>query len=562
MANMNSTPATAVAQPCAPVRMPVKLLAFSFLALALLFYYGSVLRVPLKQTHLLDLGPYPDAVEYFAQANSMLRHSMPTIQIGYDRLPSRYPPGYPVLMLPWLSFLPHNGIAAPFRANQTIGLLLLLSSCAFYFVIGRPLAGGLAPLLLATQPAFISYSRSSMSDLAGAGAVLCVVGLTYVGLTARRRCPIYIAAIVLGLSLSIRPQLLFFSPILVSIALLPQPVPSGKWLLHCVLVILTFALAASPYFILNTLQFGHPLTTGYDFWAPSFREQGAFSLRNIPQHLNMIRAELTLTREQFDVANLFGTGTYIVPAFMLLAICGLFYLRFSRFVISVFLAATVFLIATITFKYVDGRLYMPLQFLLVPLAVLPVESVIMGCINRRCSFAGMVLLFLFILSCIGYPSESDFKPKSGRAQAWDALHYANNKARPRRYEAQKEFSRLFRSAPGIVLSDIDPPYLNSLLPKPFIASPIDNQHNYCYSRAWRYGKPEAVQLVENGLRHATPVYALLLPSKDVDQDIKRLPSIQGYTWKRSEKSSTRALILILTKDFAAPTLDSVSRSVQ
>ena len=102
-------------------------------ALSLLFYYGTVLRVQLKQTDLLDLGPYPDAVEYFAQANSILKEGAPAIQIGYDKLPSRYPPGYPLLMIPWLSCLPHNGILAPFRTNQTIGLLLLIGGFSVLF---------------------------------------------------------------------------------------------------------------------------------------------------------------------------------------------------------------------------------------------------------------------------------------------------------------------------------------------------------------------------------------------------------------------------------------------
>jgi hypothetical protein len=57
--------------------------------LALLFYYGTVLRIDFKRTNFLDLGPYPDAVEYFAQANSILRYGAPTIQIGYDKLPSQ-----------------------------------------------------------------------------------------------------------------------------------------------------------------------------------------------------------------------------------------------------------------------------------------------------------------------------------------------------------------------------------------------------------------------------------------------------------------------------------------
>ena len=115
--------------------------------LALLFYYGAVLRIEFKRTYFLDLGPYPDGVEYFAQAKSILKEGAPTIQIGYDKLPSRYPPGYPILMIPWLKFLPHNGILAPFRTNQTIGLLLFAGSFVFYFAIGRPLAWRISSLV-------------------------------------------------------------------------------------------------------------------------------------------------------------------------------------------------------------------------------------------------------------------------------------------------------------------------------------------------------------------------------------------------------------------------------
>src|SRR5215472_14959181 len=151
--------------------------------LSLFFYYGTVLRVPLKRTDLLDLGPFPDGVEYFALANSILKEGAPTIQIAYDKLPSRYPLGYPILMIPWLAFLPHNGILAPFRTNETVGLLLLIGGFTFYFAIGRPLAGGLAALLIATQPAFITFSRSSMSDLSGAVAVVLAFALVYFGIS-------------------------------------------------------------------------------------------------------------------------------------------------------------------------------------------------------------------------------------------------------------------------------------------------------------------------------------------------------------------------------------------
>jgi hypothetical protein len=524
--------------------------------LALLFYYGAVLRIEFNRTDLLDLGPYPDAVEYFAQADSMLNDGVAVIQIGYDKLPSRYPPGYPLLMLPWLKLLPHNEILAPFRTNETIGLLLLISGFVFYVGIGRPLAGGLASLLLATQPSFVSFSRSSISDLSGGAVIVLAFALVYLGLAWRRRWLIYCAAIILGLSLCIRPQLLFMAPLLIAMALFPANVSWTKWFMHCCLALAVFAIAASPYFVLNTLEFGDPLKTGYEFWVPTLADkQAAFSLHNVPRQGGLIWSEITASWNQFRVANLFGTGTYAVPAFIFLSALGLAFVRVRRFEISAFLAGIVYIMATVTYTYVEGRFYLPVFFLWVPLAVLPSEWAVGQALKRRLSIWNVGVLALFLLSCIGYPSQSGFTPTGGRSQAWDALNYANVNGKSPRYEAQKEFSRIFRDAPGIVLSDIEPPYLNALLPKPFVAAPVDGNHDYRYSRVWHYGKAEAVQLVENGLGRASPVYALLLPSKDVDQDIRRLPSIQGYSWKRSNGTDTAAVIVTLTKDASAPSLE-------
>jgi len=510
--------------------------------------------VQLKRTDLLDLGPYPDAVEYFAQANSILKEGAPAIQIGYDRLPSRYPPGYPLLMIPWLRFLPHNGILAPFRTNQTVGLLLLIGSFALYFTIGWPLRGGLVTLLLATQPAFVSFSRSSMSDLSGGAVTLLAFALVYLGLAWRRRLLIYCAAIVLGLSLCIRPQLVFMAPLLIAMALFPANVSWTRWFMHCCLVIVVFAVASLPYFVFNAFEFGHPLKTGYSFWVPEWTETtGLFSVHNVPTQLAMLWSEITANWNEFRVANLFGTGTYIVPLFVVLALLGLTFVRVDRFTVSAFLGAGSYFIATLTYAFVDGRFYLPLFLLLVPLAILPAEWAISNALSLRFSLSTVAVLAVLLLTCLGYPSQSGFKPKRNRSQAWDALQYPDGKGKSRWYEAQKEFARTFKDEPGIVLSDIDPAYLNALLPKPFAAAPIDGKHYYSYSQLWHYGKPEAVQLVANGLGRATPVYALLLPSKDVDQDIKRLPVIQGYSWKRSNRTDTPAVIMTLTQDAAALT---------
>ena len=65
---------------------------------ALTFYYYAVLKVDYRESWLLDLG-HSDPAEYFAQARALLKDGWPSIQIGYDKLPSEYPLGYPVLTL-------------------------------------------------------------------------------------------------------------------------------------------------------------------------------------------------------------------------------------------------------------------------------------------------------------------------------------------------------------------------------------------------------------------------------------------------------------------------------
>src|SRR5881398_2748203 len=112
---------------------------------ALTFYSFAVLKIDYRKTALLDLGPHPDATEYFAQGRALLKDRWPSIQIGYDKLPSRYPVGYPALMLSWLKILPEaDSILAPFRTNQAIGLLLLLTVFGFYTYLAMPLTGGFA----------------------------------------------------------------------------------------------------------------------------------------------------------------------------------------------------------------------------------------------------------------------------------------------------------------------------------------------------------------------------------------------------------------------------------
>jgi hypothetical protein len=151
-------------------------------------------------------------------------------------------------------------------------------------------------------------------------------------------------------------------------------------------------------------------------------------------------------------------------------------------------------------------------------------------------------------------------PKGGRSQSWDALQYYKQHGKSIRYEAEKEFVKNFRAPPGIVLSDIDPVFLNALLPKAFIAAPLDGDHHYCYSRLWHYGTAEAIKLINRGLSRSMPIYALLLSSEHVDRGVERLPLINGHSWERSDKSSKKVVVMTLIDDSVTQKPASLSSS--
>ncbi|MFL6546819.1 MAG: hypothetical protein ACJ8LM_16775, partial [Candidatus Udaeobacter sp.] len=420
---------------------------------ALTFYYFAVLRIDYSKTMLLDLGPHPDATEYFAQAKALGRNAWPYIQIGYDKLPSRYPPGYPVLMLPWLKLLPGGDVVlAPFRTNETLGLLLLLAVFAFYAYLAMPLTGGFAALLLATLPGFFTFCRSSLSDISASVLVVLAFMFSYLGVKHERRWKIYLSAVLLGLSINIRIQSLFFAPLLLAIALLPVRGRRTQWFLHCAAVPAAFVLAASPVLVLNAIQFHSPFKTGYDFWIPYFSENHLFfSFRYVPKNAAALWNEFSLRPLGYHTANIFGTGTSFVPAFILLTCAGLFFIRFDRFVICAFLASLAFLAVILSHNYrlVDARYYLPLLILAIAVAVLPVTWAAKNLFIGRRIIIALAIFVLFGAACLGYPSRSSYNTRGfDRSQAWDALHFGDPPRTSLQFAAQRDFARLLKRQPG------------------------------------------------------------------------------------------------------------------
>ena len=455
-------------------------------------------------------------------------------------------------MLASLEILPKaDAVMAPFRTNEIIGLLLLLTVFVFYAYLSMPLTGGFAVLLLATLPSFFTFSRSSLSELSVSLFIVLAFMFAYLGVKEERRWKVYLSAVLLGLSLNIRIQSLFFAPLLLAMAMLPAKGMGLRWLLHCAAVPIVFLSAASPILIFNTIEFGSPFKTGYDFWVPYFSEKHLFfSFRYVPRNAGELWRQLTLQAHGYDAVDIFGTGTSFVAAFVLLSCVGTLFIRRSWFFCCALLAWLFPFFAGLCFLFgSDGRLYVPLLILMISVAVLPVAWAANNLFAGRRSVFAVAVLALFATACLGFPSRSGYKTRDiNRSQAWDALHFSPLPEKPIQFVAQKYFGSRFKREPGIILSDIDPVYLNALLPRHFIAAPIDGNHHYKWSKSWRYDRPQALALVQRGLSQSLPIYALFVSKREMEEKTGRLPRIDGYYWVPADDSSAKATILKLTPD--------------
>ena len=152
-----------------------------------------------------------------------------------------------------------------------------------------------------------------------------------------------------------------------------------RWFFHCAAVPVVFLLAASPIPVLNIMQFHSPFKTGYDFWTPYWSQywsekQPLFSLRYIPANAHGLWAEFALHPPRgYRDSNIFGTGTYFVPAFIALVCVGFFFMRITRYTSAAFLAGLSFLLVILSRnnQIAGVRYYLPLLIILIAVAVVP-----------------------------------------------------------------------------------------------------------------------------------------------------------------------------------------------
>jgi len=210
-----------------------------------------------------DLRPRPDALEYESGARNMLHGTGYYLVVEGRRYPPRYPPGFSVLLVPFLFAWdggPGSGIIAVL-ATALIGTALAIVTG---HLVAGPLAGLVAGVLLAASPAHVRLSRMVMSDVPSA-CVVASVGLVLVA--ALRRPPIRawalaVTGLLIGGATTIHAtNALLVIPAAVVVATL------GGGPARAATLALAALVGVTPLLLYDASRFGSPFATGYGRWA-------------------------------------------------------------------------------------------------------------------------------------------------------------------------------------------------------------------------------------------------------------------------------------------------------
>ncbi len=466
------------------------------------FLYGTVLRIDLYSTSFVDLLPHPDGPEYFAGAVSLASEGTFRIHSAGQMVPPRYPFGYSLLITPliWLGVEP---ITTPFRVNQLIALGFMLWGFVLFWRRGDRLAAGLTSLFIATLPGMTALARSPMSDLAGS---VLVFWAFYCFWKFVRSPPGDIrwglgGTALVALAIWVRTPNQLFTSLPVLMALFGQSQPWARRIRTLVLFGVMFVGVVAPALLYNYSSFGSPLTTGYDYWMPRQPSIGsnsgasaAFGTHRLSYQLLAIWQELSQTGRPQTMATFFGSGGYLNPSLVLLAMLGLgsWWLERDRAAMVMGGAAFISFVPVLFLRVADARSWFAFILLLPVVAGRQTSSLLRRAVEHRPRRPVLTLLLLAIVAAtlVGWPGQRT------PFESVELLNISRFYAEPRLYRLVEQLAAMSAGRPTLVLSQINPSYVYALTEGDRIVTPLDAQLMPTFHESWFPPSKREVQLHE------------------------------------------------------------------
>jgi 4-amino-4-deoxy-L-arabinose transferase-like glycosyltransferase len=242
----------------------------------------------------VELMPWPDGLEYAAEAINLNHGLGPVLHFGSYSYPPRYTEGYPLMLAAARVFIP-DGVDHLYLATAAMGLgAIALLFCLACIVFDRPSAI-IAALLLALSPLFVTYSMLVLSDvptmLVTIVAALALAAATGAerGAASRRAMIAWWAmfGLLAGFTVLIRPtNATILGGVVLCLAMVP---PAGAamgpraTLLALGAFAVAFAIAPLWQLHLNAQYLGGAFRSGYAWWVPEL--YGSISRTFNPDYL-------------------------------------------------------------------------------------------------------------------------------------------------------------------------------------------------------------------------------------------------------------------------------------
>ncbi len=261
----------------ASARASFKLIDFAILGAISVFV--AILMARGGSRRGVELMPWPDGVEYAAQAVNIDRGLGPVLHFGGYSYPSRYTEGYPLILAAAWPLVGHD-VARLFLATMATGLVAIV---AIYILVlrlfGRASAVA-AALILALSPVFLTYSTLVLSDV----PTLAVTILAAIALAAassreerdnspdQRGLALWaVFALLAGFSVMIRPT---NATILAGLILCLALVPPRNLRMTAIAFGAAFIIPIIVQMYENAIHLGSPFASGYSWWVPEVYRKG------------------------------------------------------------------------------------------------------------------------------------------------------------------------------------------------------------------------------------------------------------------------------------------------
>lgn len=219
---------------------------------------------------VLDLEIDPDSVEYAVSAYNLYEFHDFRIFLNHEGYYSRYPFGYPLLIIPFYALF-----GAELQNALYSSLFFYLGSVFLVYLIARKVFGTLtaviAMLLVSISPAMLEYSRFVMSETA---SIFFTLLITWLIISLNNKKCLFFAGILAGFLISIK-----FSNFMIVIGFIILILSKFKYNKKCFVHIILFCLGIlvllTPLFYYNLVRFGGLLRTGQHYWLPDLFDKGA-----------------------------------------------------------------------------------------------------------------------------------------------------------------------------------------------------------------------------------------------------------------------------------------------